>query len=324
MRTLKPQAALQQGNEVIVVAARLVGADELLQLVAVHDDVQATDLRQPELAALNSRLVDLLPRACGVGFARSINSRAELVQFDQRGRQARVAVDDAEHGLGGLVHPLRVAAVADLHDLRTVGAVEQLLNLIRAVGARQGKQQLRVDGLVLRLLARHLQVRHKVLVALCLACQADDVRVVVAVVRLHKRLDGLLDHAVVQLRTRELSVHLGIVTLLRKLVGSVHLVEVLDQHLNGLHVVAKLFEDGESLVVQLRPDSDVGDVGRDVVVQAVDVVHDARLVSFDGSQDQQVLQVAVAAERAALQDNLLKQLNQLLGKVGIHERLHCH
>eukprot|EP00850_Spirogloea_muscicola_P015183 SM000114S24146 [mRNA] locus=s114:189803:197796:+ [translate_table: standard] len=48
------------------------------------------------------------------------------------------------------------------------------------------------------------------------------------------------------------------------------------------------------------------------VVQATDVIHDTRLVCFDGRENKQILQVGIPAESTVLQYNLLKELNQLM------------
>ena len=58
-----------------------------------------------------------------------------------------------------------------------------------------------------------------------------------------------------------------------------------------------LLEDDERLLVQLRSDGDVSDFGNVVVVEPVDVVHDARLVGL-----QQVLVLAKLG--AALQSTI--------------------
>lgn len=62
-----------------------------------------------------------------------------------------------------------------------------------------------------------------------------------------------------------------------------------DLHCRCVHI--KLPEDGKSLFKELVADGDVGDVRGVVVVQAVDVLHYASAIGFDGRQDQKVLQV---------------------------------
>lgn len=53
----------------------------------------------------------------------------------------------------------------------------------------------------------------------------------------------------------------------------------------------ELPEDRKSLLEELIANGDVSDVWGVVVVEAVDVLHDTCAVSFDGRQDQEVLQV---------------------------------
>lgn len=59
----------------------------------------------------------------------------------------------------------------------------------------------------------------------------------------------------------------------------------------------KLPEDGKSLLKELVADGNVGDVRGIVVVQAVDVLHDASAIGFNGRQDQKVLQVPKQQQR---------------------------
>lgn len=76
----------------------------------------------------------------------------------------------------------------------------------------------------------------------------------------------------------------------------------------------------EKLVLFLL--SDLSELNPVIVIKSVDVVHDSGLVSLDGSQDQQVLQVLVAREVRVVQHDPLQQLDQLVRHVGVHERLH--
>lgn len=66
-----------------------------------------------------------------------------------------------------------------------------------------------------------------------------------------------------------------------------------NQYLNSRSVHFKLLEDSEGFLIQLIADGDVGYVRGIIVVQSVDVLHDASAVGHDGGQNQQVLQVPV-------------------------------
>ncbi len=72
------------------------------------------------------------------------------------------------------------------------------------------------------------------------------------------------------------------------------------------------------------PDSNLSDSRAIEVVKAVDVVLDARLVSLDGGDDEQVLQVVVVGEGGVLQHDLLQELDQLVLELGLHEGLDRH
>lgn len=58
----------------------------------------------------------------------------------------------------------------------------------------------------------------------------------------------------------------------------------------------KFLEDGKCFLIELTADGDVGDVGGVVVIQARDVVHHTSVVSFDCSQNQQILKVPASNE----------------------------
>ena len=58
MRALEAEARLHDGGDFLEAAELLVGADKLLELVGVDDDVQHADLRQPELLVLDAARVD--------------------------------------------------------------------------------------------------------------------------------------------------------------------------------------------------------------------------------------------------------------------------
>lgn len=115
-------------------------------------------------------------------------------------------------------------------------------------------------------------------------------------------------------------------------------------HLHCWCVHIKLPEDRKSLLEELIANGDVSDVWGVIVVEAVDVLHDTSAVSFDGRQDQEVLQVPgtrimkkqmfnnfksfmeislcsvtarmklpVFAENGVVQNNLLQKFNEFIG-----------
>ena len=55
----------------------LVIVDEVLELVGMHNDVEAAHLRQPKLGIVNASEADLFPRARAVGFPRAVHGTLE-------------------------------------------------------------------------------------------------------------------------------------------------------------------------------------------------------------------------------------------------------
>ena len=70
-------------------------------------------------------------------------------------------------------------------------------------------------------------------------------------------------------------------------------------HLNGRGVDVEFLEDSERFLEELVVDGDAGDVGRIVVVESRDVLHDARAVRLHCRQDQQILQIPVQTRQGA-------------------------
>ena len=83
----------------------------------------------------------------------------------------------------------------------------------------------------------------------------------------------------------------------------------------------ELLENRKGLLVELVANGNLAHLRAVEGVEAVDVVHHAGGVRLDRGEDEQVLEVGVVAERAVLDDDLLQQLDELLGHLRSHERL---
>ena len=324
MSSLETERRLEQRYELLEVAAILVVVDQVLELVGVHDYVEAAHLRQAELAVLDAREAHLLPRLGAVGLARALHRALVVLHVAESDGELGVVAHVVVEYLGGVEHAALVAAVADEQYLRVVGSADELLELGETVGLGVGVDELGLDEGLARLLARHLQVLDELLPVATRARHVHHLHVESGIVGLDERVDGLLDEAGAQLRRRQQAPHGRLVAALGELVGAVQILHVVDEHLDGRGVDLELAKDGERLLVQLAADGDVGDVGRVVVVQAVDVLHDARAIGLNGREYEQVLQVAVVAEHAVVEHDLLEHLDELRAQVGRHERLDRH
>ena len=82
--------------------------------------------------------------------------------------------------------------------------------------------------------------------------------------------------------------------------------------------------DGDRLLEEaILAQHDRRDARAFVVVQAVDVIHDPRLVGLDRHPDQVVLQFLALAGIRVVQDDLLQQLDQDGGELGFDEDPPC-
>mmetsp|Transcript_29787 Transcript_29787/g.50046 ORF Transcript_29787/g.50046 Transcript_29787/m.50046 type:complete len:229 (+) Transcript_29787:1442-2128(+) len=159
VRALKPEPRLHKRKQRLKLAVVLVELADLLQLVRLHDDVEAAQLGQPELALLHARKAHLLPCARAIGLAGGLNRLLELVQADQRGGQAPPGADARVQDLGRLIQLFGEAEVAGGVDVGGVGRGDELLQLAQLVGLGQRVHQLRVHLQLLHLLAHHVEIR---------------------------------------------------------------------------------------------------------------------------------------------------------------------
>ena len=319
---LQTQTLLHDLDQLLVQTSLLVGSHQRLQVVGRGDDVQSARLRQLVLLGRQTRLVDLLPGADVVGLLRHVHSLAVLAQAHvgrrQLGGVAHVLVQDAR----SLVHLLVEAAVADHLDLGGVGSADELLQLVQAVQLRVGVRQRGVDARLLHGLAHHQQVVDQALVLAIALGGGDDVHEGGRVLGADVRLDGLVDLVEVELGLGDLRPHQVVLRALSELHGSVDVLDVLDQHGHGLHLHVHLLVDQERLLGVALLQAVRSQLRRVEVVQTLDVVGDTLGRSLQTGDDQQVLERLVGAEVGALEHEVLEQVQQGLGHVGLHERLH--
>lgn len=235
VRALEPECLLEQRDELVEVAAVLVVVDELVELVGVHDDVQAAHLREAELLLVDAGEADLLPGLGRVGLASRVDGAGEVAEAHERDGELRVVAHVVVKDLGRLVHLRVEAAVGHEAHVRVHRrrAADQLLHVRQAVGHGEREHQLRLDGRVARLLARHLQVAHQVLPRVHALGNGHHVRKGGRVVRLDVRVDRLLDEALEQLRLGEQRPDGRLVALFGELVRAVQVPDVVHEHRHG-------------------------------------------------------------------------------------------
>lgn len=118
MRSFESESSLEKVDEFLEVAAVLVVVDEVLELVGVHDDVQAAHLRQAELAAVHARETHLFPGASRVRFAGAVHCPLELLQVHQSDRQTSKVWHIVVQQFCSVVHLVIKTTVSDLIKIK--------------------------------------------------------------------------------------------------------------------------------------------------------------------------------------------------------------
>mmetsp|Transcript_17866 Transcript_17866/g.38286 ORF Transcript_17866/g.38286 Transcript_17866/m.38286 type:complete len:295 (+) Transcript_17866:991-1875(+) len=163
MRPLAAQAAVQKLNQFLEVAVFLVLRDEVFEVIGMHDDVHACDLRTSELLGLDAGDVDLAPSLGVVCLLRCLYRLRVLAQLHEAGGQLGVVGDGLVENLGSLEETLVIKPVSNSQDVRGVRSANELLHVAKSVGLRVRVHQLRVHHLVLRRLPGHDQEPDQVL-----------------------------------------------------------------------------------------------------------------------------------------------------------------
>mmetsp|Transcript_20034 Transcript_20034/g.67858 ORF Transcript_20034/g.67858 Transcript_20034/m.67858 type:complete len:315 (+) Transcript_20034:1372-2316(+) len=310
MRAVEAEALLHELDKLRRLALALVQQHELLEVVRVHDDLQARDSGEAVLARGHASRVHLLPRRHGVGLLRRLHRLAVLLQVDVAQRQLGVVVHGREEELCRGEEALVKAALAHRLDGGHVRRRNELLEVAELVRLGVGVDQRRVHVRLLDLGPRHDQVRHQRLVRVVALRRLDHLDVVRSVLGLDVRRHGRGEQVARELRLRQTRPHGGHVHALRKRAralqvadqvhedghgGDVQLRRVADGLVARGRALGELGVDDKALLVQsvLVGNRDFRDLRAVEVVEAVDVLHDALLVRLDGREDQKVLEVFV-------------------------------
>lgn len=318
---LQSHSLLHDLHELLVQTSLLVRGHQRLQMIGRGDDVQSAGLRQLVLSGGQTRLVDLLPRADVVGLLGDVHSLAVLLQTHVGGSELRhvahVLVEDAS----SLVHLLVEAAIADDLDLGSVGSADELLQLVQTVGLGVGVRQRRVHTRLLHALAHHQQVVDQRLVLLVTLSGSNHIHEGGGILSADVGGNSLVHLAEVQLGLGDLRPHGVVLATLSVLHSAVDVLDVLDQNGHSLHLHVQLLVDQEGLLGMSLLDAHRRQLGVEVV-QTLDVVGHALGSSLQSGDDQQVLERLVLAELGSLEHQTLQQVQQSIGHLGVHERLH--
>ena len=295
--TLKAETLLEQADEFVEVSVVLVVLDKFLQLLGINNQVKTANLGKAEFLLANTGSMNLLPDLDVVGLAGTVNSSLVVAKVNQGGGKLGPVGNAAEENLGSLVQALFVSLVTRFFNVGDVGGSQEVLKLGQLVEAGVAEGKSSIDRRLTQRLAGHAEILDEVFVLASVSGSLNDFLVVLGVIGLDVRLNGVGDADTVQLSLGHLAPDFRNVDLLSISLSTVNADDVLDKNVNGSRLVVSLLVDLEGFLVQTDVDTRGCNLVGVVAVELVDVVHHAALISLGGSEQKQVLEVLVVAER---------------------------
>ena len=175
---LQPETGLEDRDKLIKVTVALILADEGLQLLGVHNQVQTANLGQTELLLVNAGLVDLLPDLDAVGLAGTLHSSLVVLEVHQGGCKLGPVRDAGEEDLGSLVVSLGIGLVTRCLDVSHIGGTKEVLELGQLVKTGEAERETSVDGRLAQGLASHTQELNELLILAGVGSSLDHLVVI--------------------------------------------------------------------------------------------------------------------------------------------------
>jgi hypothetical protein len=300
-------------------------ADELIEFVTVGDDVKTADLSKFELFGIHTGAVDLLPGAGTLGLLSGLDGTCKVFELDEGAGETRIVGDVVEEDLGCSVETIVEYAVTNELDLSAVGRGDEDLQFVELVQFGEAVNQFSLNTRLLgiaEVASRHLEETDEGLKMTLILSRCDDVLEKLVIVGLEEGFDGSNDVACSKLSLTKLAPDtriLGVLSEAESAFKGTIRVQVIDEDADGVIKDLELFINGESLFKELGLGGDGSNVGSVVVIETLDIFHDERVIGLDGGQQEQILERTVVGEARVLQDDLLEEIDELVGELGIHE-----
>jgi len=154
--------------------------------------------------------------------------------------------------------------------------------------------------------------------------EEDDSFEHTSIVSLDESLNSGHKTLLIKLSFTKLAENFRLVGFLSVFCGSADVVKVVQEYPNGLNWLIEFLVDDKRFLVEtmLLFLAHICELDTVVIVETVNVVHDAGGLRSDCCKDQQVLQIFVVSKVGVVQHNTLEQLNQLVGDISLNESLH--
>mmetsp|Transcript_18277 Transcript_18277/g.34922 ORF Transcript_18277/g.34922 Transcript_18277/m.34922 type:complete len:615 (+) Transcript_18277:992-2836(+) len=326
--SLELDTRFQHLNKLVEVAVIFVVLTQFHKVIGVHNDVHGTALGKLEFLRVHTGETNFLPHGNLASVVGGFHSVLELLEVHVAKCKLGVVLDVFVDDLRGQVELFVEQPLANIRVLGVVLRVEEVLELSILLCLSIRVNKLVVQDRVLELRSGHKEEVDEFLVKRSGLGSENDIFEVLRILGLEERADSLLDHLCLQLRLTQDDPYIRLVPVLSEVRGFLDVFLALQEDLNSLNTHLELLVDEECLVVELvlRVGSNLGNLRTIVVVETVDVVHNSGLVRLDSRKDQQVLEVAVVTElltaaAGVVKNQALKQFNELVRQVGVHESL---
>ncbi|CAI6082879.1 unnamed protein product [Clonostachys chloroleuca] len=292
---------------------------EHTHLLCIDDQIETTDLSQAELLLADASIVNLLPNPDVVSLASAFNSGLVFGKVDESGGKLGPVGDAGVEDLGSFIKSLLVSLVTRFLNVSNVCSSEEVLELMELVQTGIAESEGSIDGSLPQGLAGHAKELDEFLVLASVGSDFNDLLVILGVLGLDVRLNGVRDTKSIELSLGNLAPNFRQVDLLGICLCSINADDVLNENIDGRRLVVGLLVDLKGFLMESHFNTGCSNVISVVVVELVDVVHDASLVSLGSREEEEILEILVVAEWRGLQNNLLQQLNKFKRKIVLKE-----
>jgi len=208
----------------------LILLNKVLQVVGLNNNVEAAEGGSLKFLGPDASKADGFPNLWDIRFLGGLEGKSELAEHDVHGCKLLVVSCSLEEHLGGPVKTGFEASLTYLDDVSLVGLSDEVLELshklVSAFGV--GKDKLLIDDFLFECFSCHGQETDELLEALLGLGDVDDHHVHGWVLSLDEAVNGLSEHALVELSLTELGPHLWLVGLLSEFLGTLDIILLFD------------------------------------------------------------------------------------------------
>lgn len=183
------KTALEQIDELLVVAVLLVVVNEGFEVVGLHDDLQTSDAGQSELLASHASKSNFFPDLGDICFLSCIEGLLEFSEVDKSRGEHLIVANRGVEDLASFIHSVVVASVSYLLNVGLVGPVNEVLDFCQLLSFGKSVDELTIDHRFFLDLSGHSKELDEFDVGVLAFSGSDDSHVLVRVVGFAERVD---------------------------------------------------------------------------------------------------------------------------------------